>query len=103
MDLFNWLSDIEKIYVNLINEAKEESLAEIQSLIDKEKKNVETILKKKQESVDLVLKSFSKEIKDYLENFEKIDNDNIKKIKVTYQNENNKLIEIILERLGYDF
>lgn len=103
MELFNWLSDIEKIYETLINEAKEESIAEIQSLIDKEKKDVETVLRKKQESVDLVLKGFSKEVKGYLENFEKKDNDEIKTIKATYQNNKNRLIEISLEKLGYVF
>ena len=103
MALFKWLSDIEKVYETLINEAKEESITEIQSLIDKEKKDVETILKKEQESFDLLLKGFSKEVKGYLENFEKRDNEEIKKIEATYQNNKNKLIEISLEKLGYDF
>ncbi|MHA1670289.1 MAG: hypothetical protein ACTSV5_06875 [Promethearchaeota archaeon] len=103
MELFKWLSDIEKIYGNLIDKAKEESITEIQSLIDEEKKDVETTLKKEQESFDLVLKGFSKEIKDYLENFEKKDDDEIKKIKAIYQNNKNKLIEISLEKLGYVF
>jgi len=103
LELFKWLNDIEKIYESLVNKAKEESVNEIQSLIDAEKKEVEELLKKKQESVDLVLKNFSKEIQDYLENFENKDNDEIKMIKEVYQNNEEKLIKISLEKLGYDF
>jgi len=103
LELFKWLNDIEKIYESLVNKAKEESITEIQSLIDTEKKEVEEILKKKQESVDLVLKNFSKDIQDHLENFEKKDYDEIKLIKDVYQKNKDKLIEISLEKLGYDF
>lgn len=104
MELFKWLNDIENVYENLISKAQEESFAEIKSVIDEEDKKLEKLLKKKQESVDLILKSYIKEVEDYLKNFEKKDDDEIKRIQSTfYQNNEKKLIELILEKLRYDF
>ena len=48
MEIFKWASDIEKMYEDLINNAKEESLAELKTLRNNQEKIVEFTLIQKQ-------------------------------------------------------
>ncbi len=103
MKLFEMLSDIEKVYENLINKAKEESSTDIQSIKEELENDLKSTLKKKNEYVDLVLKDVSKELNDSMEKYENHFSEAIKKIDLNYQNNKANLAELITKKLGYDF
>ena len=103
MNLFKSLKEIETLYENLIENAKKESLDQIELLENEQKKNLEEIIKKKMEFVNSVLNDLSEEVKTYIINFEKKNNEIIKKIDRNYKKNKSKLTQSIIEKLGYDF
>lgn len=103
MDLFKWLKEIEQLYENLSENAKKESLDQLQLLETEEKRNLEELIKKKKEYVNFVRNNLSEEVKDYIMNFEKKNNEIIKNIQLNYKKSKSKLTQTIIEELGYDF
>ena len=103
MEIFKWASEIEKVYKDLIENAKEESIAELQVLRNNQEKMVEYAIKQKQELVNLVLKNLSEEIDKGINKFKNNLDINIKKIEKTYHKNKKDLIELIIENLGLDF
>lgn len=103
MSIFEMIRDIEKVYENLINKAKNESIAEIQSIKEQKEDDLKITLTKKNEFVDSVLKTVSKEVNDNIEKFEKNFSEALKKIEIHYQNNKDSLAELITKKLGYDF
>jgi F0F1-type ATP synthase membrane subunit b/b' len=97
------ISDIEKVYEDLINKAKNDSITEIQSIKEQKENDLKLTLEKKNEFVDSVLKNVSKEVNDDIEKFESNFSEAIKKIELNYQNNKDNLVELITKKLGYDF
>ena len=103
MELFKWLKEIEQVYEELIENAKKESLDQIQLLEEQQKRNLEILLKEKKEFVNSTLTDLSNEVKNSLDNLKIKNSEIIKKIELNYKKNKNKLIQSIIEKLGYDF
>ena len=58
MELFKWLKEIELLYENLIENAKKESLDQIELLEEEQKSSVEEIIKNKKKFVNSNQRSF---------------------------------------------
>ena len=103
MEIFNWVKEIEDIYENLIDKSKKENLAEINDLRSIQEKFLDEKIKEKQEFVKSASNANAKDIDD-ANNLLKEDLKNIlKKIEVNYQEKKEKLIQLIIEKLGFDF
>ncbi|MFX1322839.1 MAG: hypothetical protein ACFFAQ_14475 [Promethearchaeota archaeon] len=103
MELFKWLKEIEQVYQELIENAKKESLVQIQLLEEQQKKDLEILLKEKKGFVNSTLTDLSNEVKNYLDNLKIKNSEIIKKIELNYKKNKDKLIQSIKEKLGYDF
>jgi len=103
MELFKWLKEIEQVYEELIENAKKESLVQIQLLEEQQKKDLEILLKEKKGFVNSTLTDLSNEVNNYLDNLKIKNSEIIKKIELNYKKNKDKLIQSIKEKLGYDF
>ncbi|HEY0089615.1 MAG TPA: hypothetical protein VGB37_12275 [Candidatus Lokiarchaeia archaeon] len=100
MEIFKYASDIEKMYEDLINKAKEESLAELKTLRNNQEKIVEFTLIQKQDIVNSVLKKLSDDINIEIEHFRVKLEEIIKNIEDQYQKNKNNLIKEIIASIG---
>ena len=88
MELFKWLIDIEEKVENLKSQKDSE---------------MESMIKKKKDFVDSVLNNLMNEVKEQITSFKDMCNKEIKLINENYINNRDKLVQIILKKLGYDF
>jgi F0F1-type ATP synthase membrane subunit b/b' len=98
MELFKWLIDIEEKYDSLINQAKSEGEEQVEDLKSQKDSEMESIIKKKKDFVDSVLNNLMNEVKEQITSYKEI-----KLINENYINNRDKLVQIILKKLGYDF
>jgi len=103
MEIFKWASDIEKMYEDLINNAKEESLAELKTLRNNQEKIVEFTLIQKQNIVNSVLNNLSNDINVEIEQFRVKLEEITKDIENQYKKNKNNLIKEIIQTLGLNF
>ena len=62
MEIFKWTDEIEKVYMELIKNAKEDNLAEFKSLRNNQEKMIEFSINQKQKIVNLALKNLAEEV-----------------------------------------
>jgi F0F1-type ATP synthase membrane subunit b/b' len=103
MEIFKWVEEIEKIYDDLIEKAKKESLEEIQKARDSQEKEMEKLIHKNQEIINDALAKVSKEISKKSENFEELLTVLCNKIEKYYYENKTELTRKLLEKLGFDF
>ena len=103
MEIFKWANEIEKVYKDLIDNAKEASFAELQALKNNQEKMMEYAINQKQELVNLALKNLSEEVDKGINKFKNELNNTIKNIEEKYQKNNKNLRKLIIEDLGLDF
>ncbi len=103
MEVFNWVNDIEKVYEDLIEKAKDINLTEIKVSREKQEKVLEALLKQKNELTTTSLKNLSADVQDRIKDFRKKLNEAINNIENVYQKEKKNLEDLILEKLGFDF
>ncbi|MHA1489618.1 MAG: hypothetical protein ACTSRI_08185 [Promethearchaeota archaeon] len=103
MNIFKWIKEIEKTYEGLIENSRRESSAEIQLLKENEEKERKKILREKKDFISSILINLSEEIQGDIIKFEKKNDDLIKKIEKDFQNNKVKLVNLLLEKMGYDF
>ena len=103
IEIFKWANEIEKVYDDLINNAREESLAEIKALRNNQEKMMESTLNQKQNLVNLALKELSEEVEKEIISFKNELNQKIKTIEEQFQKSKNKIIKSIIKKLGFEF
>ena len=103
MEIFKWVKDIEKVYDDLIEKAKNENLEELREFRGNQEGIMEELLSKKQEILSLAFKNLSLEVNEEIENFDKELEGSIKKIEKNYQKNKDMIKKSILEKLGFDF
>jgi len=103
MPIFKWVEEIENIYENLIEDAKKESLNDIEKLKASIEKDMEKKIHNNQEIINSALKTLSKEVNEKSSKFgESISKLNSKIEKIFYENKEG-LMNLIFEKLGFDF
>ncbi|MFX0057798.1 MAG: hypothetical protein ACFE85_03345 [Candidatus Hodarchaeota archaeon] len=103
MKIFEWIKDIEKVYEDLIEKAKEESLIEIQTFRKEQEKFLEDSIQTKQNNVKEVLKSLNKETKEEIRIFKEKLESKLKLVKSNYERKMEELIEEIITKAGLNF
>lgn len=103
MDLFENLKDIEKVYEDLVNNAKNLNLKEIEKFRDNEERTFEKFIIEKNELVNEVLGTLAKEVTIKINNFENKLDGAIKKIELEFQKTIGNLQKLIIEEVGLDF
>jgi len=103
MDLFENLNDIEKVYEDLVNNAKNLNLKEIEKFRDNEQRTFEKFIIEKNDLVNEVLGTLAKEVKIKINNFENKLDGAIKKIELQFQKSIENLHKLIIEEVGLNF
>jgi len=103
MAIFEWVKEIEKIYEDLIEKAKKESLSEIQIFRDEQEKVLDKTLQKKQNMINLALKSVNEEVDTEIGFFKTNLEKTLKEIESNYEQNKIILIRDIIHKLGLDF
>ena len=103
MKIFKWAIEIEKVYEDLIKNAKEENLAEIQVVRNNQEKMFEFALIQKQEITNSALKNLHEEVDVGIKKFRNQVNKNLKNIEEHYQKNKDNLIKSIIEKLELEF
>ncbi len=103
MDLFEWLKDIEKVYEDLINNAKEINLNDIEEFRDQYRKRLEFFIDEKNELINNALINLSIEVDKETKVFEEQMDNALKHIKNQFQKEIKNLQELIIVEVGLDF
>ncbi len=103
MDLFENVKDIEKVYEDLVNNAKNLNLKDIEKFRDNEQRTFEKFIIKKNDLVNEVLGTLAKEVKIKINNFENKLDGAIKKIELQFQKSIENLQKLIIEEVGLNF
>lgn len=101
MEIFKWIEDIEKIYKDLIEKAKQESLKEIQILREEQENQIELSLKNKREIFNAAIKNLSESVKVETKSLEDKLGKIINNIEIDFKKHNEKLIELINDKIGF--
>ena len=103
MEIFNWTMELEKIFNDLIEGAKEENLGEIQTLRNNQEKMFEFALKQKQDITRTALDNLHSEVNDRIEKFRNQLNTIMKNIEGQFQKDKDNLIVLIINNFGLEF
>lgn len=103
MDLFEWIKDIEKVYEDLINNAKEINLNDIEEFRDQYRKRLEFFIDEKNDLINNALINLSIEVDKETKVFEEQMDSALDYIKKQFQKEIKNLQELIIEEVGLDF
>jgi len=103
MDLFEWIKDIEKVYEDLINNAKEINLNDIEEFRDQYRKRLEFFIDEKNELINQALINLSIEVDKETKVFEEQMDIALNHIKNQFQKEIKNLQELIIVEVGLDF
>ncbi|MFX1356542.1 MAG: hypothetical protein ACFFA8_04585 [Promethearchaeota archaeon] len=103
MELFKWLEEVERIYKELIDNAKKDKATQIEQLIKKEESQLKELIQKKDQYIKIVLDELSKDIEDHISTLKKKNKIELENIRNSYLNKKSKIIEIILDKMVYNF
>lgn len=103
MDLFEWIKDVDNLYENLINNAKDINLKDIEDFRDQQRKKFEVFLEKKNDLVNNCLIKLALDSDAETKVFEDQMDVVIKKIEVNFQKEVENLHKLIIDEIGLDF
>jgi len=102
MEIFKWVEEIEKIYDDLIEKAKNESLGEITKVQSSQAKIMEEMIYKNQESLNNALTKVSDDVRGKSEEFEVFLKDLCVKIEQYYLENKKGLTDLLFEKIGFD-
>lgn len=103
MNLFEWIKDIENLYENLINNAKDINLKEIEKFRDQQRKKFEDFLEKKNELINNALIKLATDSNAKTKEFEDQMDVALKNIELLFQKEIGNLNKLIIDEVGLDF
>jgi hypothetical protein len=103
MDIFKWIKDIEKVYEELINNAKNVNLNDIEEFRESQRKEFEDYIRKKNDLVKFALITLSQDVDSEIKTFRDKMDIAIKRIEKEFQNSIQNLNELIISEAGLDF
>ena len=103
MDIFKNLNDIEKIYEELINNAKNLNLKDIEEFRENQQRIFEAYIGEKNDLVNNTLITLAKEVNFKIGNFEEKLDEAINKIELQFQKSIGNLQKLIIDKAGFDF
>jgi len=103
MDVFENLKEIENIYENLIKNAKDLNLKDIEEFRKDQIREFEALINIKNELVNDALGNLTLEVNDKIKEFEEQLTDAMKKIELEFQNSINQLQKLIIQKAEIDF
>ncbi|NVM18014.1 MAG: hypothetical protein HWN80_09875 [Candidatus Lokiarchaeota archaeon] len=103
MEIFKWVEEIEKIYDDLTEKAKKESLEDIRNARNSQEKEMENTIYKNQEIINTALAKVSTKINEKSVNFEELLTNLCNNIVKYYQENKEGLTSLLFEKLGFDF
>ncbi len=103
MDIFKWIKDIENVYEELINSAKNVNLNDIEQFREIQRKEFEDYLRKKNDLVNNALITLSKDVGSETKIFRDKMDIAIKKIEKQFQNSIQNLNKLIISEARLDF
>lgn len=102
-NIFNWIKEIERIYEDLIQNAKDLNFKNIDEFRENQGKKFEEFLEKKNNLVNNALIKLTTESKTQTKMFEEQMDGAIKKIEKDFQKQVSKIYELIIKEVGLDF
>lgn len=103
MPIFKWVEEIEGIYENLIENAKKESLEGIEKLKASLEKDMEKKNHNNQKIINSALLTLSKEVNEKSSKFGESISKLCSKIEKNFYENKEGLMNLIFEKLGFDF
>jgi len=103
MNLFEWVKDIERVYDNLINNAKNANLKEIEEFRVEQNQNFESFLNNINVLINTAIGNLTVEVDKETNIYEKNLDNAIKKIEVDFKKNIGNLQKLIIENVGFDF
>ena len=103
MKIFDWANDIEKVYQQLIEKARQENALEVQTFREQQENVLKELLKKNHDLVNLSLESLSEDVTSGIRSYEAQFDEALKSIEKEYQKKKSELITAIIEKLGFNF
>lgn len=103
MPIFKWVEEIENIYEDLIENAKKESLDDIEKLKVLIEKDIEKKNHNNQEIINSALATLSKEVNEKSSKFGDSISKLCSKIEKNFYENKEGLMNLIFEKLGFDF
>ncbi len=103
MEIFKWVEEIEKIYDDLIEKAKDESLGEIKKVQSSQAKIMEEMIYKNQDNLNKTLTKISDDVRGKSGEFEVLLKDLCAKIEYYYLENKKGLTDLLFEKIGFDF
>lgn len=103
MDIFKWIKDIENVYEELINSAKNVNLNDIEQFREIQRNEFEDYLRKKNDLVNNALITLSKDVGSETKIFRDKMDIAIKKIEKQFQNSIQNLNKLIISEARLDF
>jgi len=103
MKIFDWAKDLEEVYQQLIEKARNENTIEVQVFKENQEKLLKQLLKKNHELVNLSLESLSEDVTSGIRSYEAQFDKALKIIEEEYQKKKSELIDEIILKLGFNF
>ena len=103
MKIFDWANDIEKVYQQLIEKARQENALEVQTFREQQENVLKELLKKNHDLVNLSLESLSEDVTSGIRSYEAQFDEALKSIEKEYKKKKSELITKIIEKLGFNF
>ena len=103
MDIFEWVKDIEKVYEDLINNAKTVNLKDIEEFRQEQAENFDTFITKINVLVKTAIGNLTVALDNETNAFEKDFNKAIKKIENNFKKKIGNLEKLIIKEVGIDF
>ena len=103
MEIFKWVEEIEKIYDDLIEKAKDQSLEEINKVQSSQAKILEEMTYKNQENLNNTLTKVSEDVRGKSVEFEVLLKDLCVKIEQYYLENKKGLKNLLFEKIGFEF
>jgi len=103
MDIFEWVRDIEKVYEDLINNAKNLNLKELEEYREEQANNFDSFITKINVLVNTAIGNLTVAVDIETNTYEKDLNDAIKKIEVDFKKKIGNLQKLIIKEVGLEF
>ena len=103
MKIFEWVEEIERIYEELVEKTKKESLEDIRKERSAQEKLLEDTTRKNQDIINNALKTVSKKLSAESAKFEELLMNLRNNIEKYYYDNKEDLINSIFKEVGFDF
>jgi len=103
MEIFEWIRDIERVYDNLIKNAKNINLKDIEQFREEQARNFDEFITKINVLVNTAIGNLTLAVDVETNTYEKDSGDAINKIEVDFKKKIANLQKLIIEKVGLDF